>query len=158
MLRKHFCRLEHQTDKESLVPTNILFFFVGDGLARPAGLARTHKNFINKIFKFIETIYTNQLILSLLKHQKDKASLVPTNILFFIGDGLAHPVKNLRHIECIFVNEKFADKASHVPTNHYISYISKLSGLSLSNSQLNGFCSIYLLIKYNSFSSLIILS
>ena len=94
-----------------------------------------------------------------LEHQTDKASLVPTNILFsYVGDGLARPVKNLRHIECIFVNEKFADKASHVPTNHYISYISKLSGLSLSNSQLNGFCSIYLLIKYNSFSSLIILS
>jgi hypothetical protein len=78
MLGKHFSQFEHQTDKASLVPTNILFSFVGDGLARPAGLANTHKNFINKIFKFIETIYTNQLILSLLKHQTHKASLVPT--------------------------------------------------------------------------------
>jgi fatty acid-binding protein DegV len=57
---------------------------VGDGLVRPAGLASTHKNFINKIFKFIETIYTNQVNIIVIKTSNGQGKPCPLQIFYFL--------------------------------------------------------------------------
>jgi hypothetical protein len=52
---------------------------VGDGLAHPVGLARHEIHFQNEYFQNKMTFKNDHKTYLSLKHQMDKASLVPTN-------------------------------------------------------------------------------